>query len=84
VAAASGALDASQTNSRQSRAAGAPDRTTRSTASSSPPAIRIPDELTAGSNAAAADIQFPLTGAQVFARACKEEGVAALFCCPGN
>ena len=25
-----------------------------------------------------------MTGAQVFARACKEEGVAALFCCPGN
>ena len=27
---------------------------------------------------------FPMTGAQVFARACKEEGVAALFACPGN
>jgi thiamine pyrophosphate-dependent acetolactate synthase large subunit-like protein len=25
-----------------------------------------------------------MTGAQVFARACKAEGVAALFCCPGN
>jgi thiamine pyrophosphate-dependent acetolactate synthase large subunit-like protein len=25
-----------------------------------------------------------MTGAQVFARACREEGVAALFCCPGN
>ncbi len=25
-----------------------------------------------------------MTGAQVFARACKEEGVAALFACPGN
>ena len=28
--------------------------------------------------------EFPMTGAQVFARACKEEGVAALFACPGN
>jgi thiamine pyrophosphate-dependent acetolactate synthase large subunit-like protein len=25
-----------------------------------------------------------MTGAQVFAQACKDEGVAALFCCPGN
>ena len=25
-----------------------------------------------------------MTGAQVFARVCKEEGLAALFCCPGN
>ena len=25
-----------------------------------------------------------MTGAQVFARACRDEGVAALFCCPGN
>jgi thiamine pyrophosphate-dependent acetolactate synthase large subunit-like protein len=46
--------------------------------------IRIPSEFTAGSNAAASEIQFPMTGAQVFARACKAEGVAALFCCPGN
>lgn len=27
---------------------------------------------------------FPMNGAQVFARACKNEGLAALFCCPGN
>jgi thiamine pyrophosphate-dependent acetolactate synthase large subunit-like protein len=45
---------------------------------------RIPAELAAGSTAAPLAIQFPMTGAQVFARACKEEGVAALFCCPGN
>jgi thiamine pyrophosphate-dependent acetolactate synthase large subunit-like protein len=25
-----------------------------------------------------------MTGAQVFAQACRDEGVAALFCCPGN
>ena len=25
-----------------------------------------------------------MTGAQVFARVCREEGLAALFCCPGN
>ncbi len=25
-----------------------------------------------------------MTGAEVFARACKEENLAALFCCPGN
>jgi thiamine pyrophosphate-dependent acetolactate synthase large subunit-like protein len=83
VAAASSALEADQAT-RQNRAAGAPDRTAKSAPSATPSAIRIPDELTAGSNATATEIQFPMTGAQIFARACKEEGVAALFCCPGN
>jgi hypothetical protein len=27
---------------------------------------------------------FPMRGAQVFAKVCKDEGLAALFCCPGN
>ena len=27
---------------------------------------------------------FPMSGAEVFAKACKDEGVGALFCCPGN
>lgn len=30
------------------------------------------------------EFQFPATGAEIFAQACKEEGLAALFCCPGN
>ena len=30
------------------------------------------------------EFQFPATGAEVFAKACKDEGLAALFCCPGN
>jgi thiamine pyrophosphate-dependent acetolactate synthase large subunit-like protein len=30
------------------------------------------------------EFQFPATGADVFAKACKDEGLAALFCCPGN
>ncbi len=28
--------------------------------------------------------QFPATGADIFAKTCKDEGLAALFCCPGN
>jgi thiamine pyrophosphate-dependent acetolactate synthase large subunit-like protein len=28
--------------------------------------------------------KLPMTGATLFARACKAEGLAALFCCPGN
>jgi thiamine pyrophosphate-dependent acetolactate synthase large subunit-like protein len=48
------------------------------------PAIRIPPEFAAARGAALPTLDFPMTGAQVFARACKEEGVAALFCCPGN
>ena len=48
------------------------------------PAIRIPAEFAAARSAPLPALDFPMTGAQVFARACKEEGVAALFTCPGN
>jgi len=46
--------------------------------------IRVPDEFEIAKNAPLPTVDFPMTGAQVFARACKAEGVAALFCCPGN
>lgn len=46
--------------------------------------IRVPDEFAAARNAPPQKVDFPMTGAQIFARACKQEGVAALFCCPGN
>ena len=46
--------------------------------------ITVPPEFEAAENAVLPAIDFPMRGAQVFARACKEEGVKALFCCPGN
>ena len=46
--------------------------------------ITIPPEFEAAKRAALPKIDFPMRGAQVFARACLEEGVKALFCCPGN
>ncbi len=46
--------------------------------------IRVPAEFAAAAAANPVTFTFPMTGAQVFARACKEEGVAALFACPGN
>ncbi len=46
--------------------------------------IRVPAEFAAATAAAPVTFEFPMTGAQVFARACKQEGVAALFACPGN
>ena len=46
--------------------------------------IKIPDEFARAASTAAAKAEFPMTGAQVFARVCKEEGLAALFSCPGN
>ncbi|MBK8312567.1 MAG: thiamine pyrophosphate-binding protein [Acidobacteria bacterium] len=46
--------------------------------------IRIPDEFGLAAKVAPVKAEFPMTGAQVFARACKEEGLAALFSCPGN
>ena len=48
------------------------------------PAITIPAEFADAKATAPKRLEFPMTGAEVFARACKEEGVAALFCCPGN
>jgi thiamine pyrophosphate-dependent acetolactate synthase large subunit-like protein len=49
-----------------------------------PEAARIPAEFAAAASAPTPSVTFPMTGAQVFAQACKDEGVAALFCCPGN
>ena len=46
--------------------------------------ITVPAEFETAKHASLPEIDFPMTGAQVFARACKAEGVAALFCCPGN
>ena len=47
-------------------------------------AIKIPEEFALAAKTPPAKAAFPMTGAQVFARVCKEEGLAALFCCPGN
>ena len=46
--------------------------------------ITVPAEFAAAAQVAPVKAAFPMTGAQVFARLCKEEGLAALFSCPGN
>jgi acetolactate synthase I/II/III large subunit len=46
--------------------------------------IKIPDEFELAAKVPFKKADFPMTGAEVFARVCKEEGLAALFCCPGN
>ena len=46
--------------------------------------IKVPAEFAKAARATLSPASFPMTGAQVFARLCKEEGLAALFCCPGN
>ncbi len=48
------------------------------------PNIKIPGEVPASLSEDARPAEFPMTGAQIFAKACKEEGLAALFCAPGN
>jgi thiamine pyrophosphate-dependent acetolactate synthase large subunit-like protein len=48
------------------------------------PPIKIPDEFALAAKVAPKKAEFPMTGAEVFARVCKEEGLGALFCCPGN
>lgn len=47
-------------------------------------AIKIPAEFAQAAGTPPVKADFPMSGAQVFARACKEEGLSALFCCPGN
>jgi len=46
--------------------------------------ILVPKEVPASLAEAPRPADFPMTGAQVFAKACKAEGLAALFCAPGN
>ncbi len=46
--------------------------------------IKIPSEVPATLAEAPKPADFPMTGAQVFAKACKAEGLGALFCAPGN
>src|SRR6476660_537366 len=46
--------------------------------------ISVPKEFKDARDAELPKINFPMTGADVFAIACKTESVAALLCCPGN
>jgi acetolactate synthase-1/2/3 large subunit len=46
--------------------------------------IRLSKEFTTSLSASTQKVDFPMTGADVFAKACVEEGLAALFACPGN
>jgi thiamine pyrophosphate-dependent acetolactate synthase large subunit-like protein len=59
-------------------------QTTAAAADRADSAIRIPDAFAEAAGTPPVKADFPLTGAQVFARVCKEEGLAALFSCPGN
>lgn len=56
---------------------------TASAATAAPP-IRVPDAITSALNLPVKPANFPMRGSQVFAKVCKSEGLAALFCCPGN
>src|SRR5262245_105136 len=51
------------------------------------PSIRIPNDIPKSLGEAEVIGKFGdpgMTGAEVFARLCKEEELAGLFCCPGN
>lgn len=65
-------------------AAGGAARARASEAADHDSGIEIPEEIPATRREPPAPAEFPMSGAQVFARACREEGLAALFCCPGN
>tara|TARA_B100002003_G_scaffold165436_1_gene153630 strand:- start:9051 stop:11030 length:1980 start_codon:yes stop_codon:yes gene_type:complete len=46
--------------------------------------IRIPEEIPRTLAEAAKPANFPMSGAEVFAKFCSDEGVGGFFCCPGN
>ena len=46
--------------------------------------IRNSKEFTSSLSASPRKPEFPMTGADVFAKVCVEEGLSALFACPGN
>ena len=46
--------------------------------------IKLPSEVPTSLAEDSKPPDFPMTGAQIFAKACKAEGLAALFCAPGN
>ena len=48
------------------------------------PGIRLPSAIPTALATPGKPAAFPMRGAQVFAKVCKDEGLAALFCCPGN
>jgi len=52
------------------------------------PSIRIPKEVTdtvkEATQLGSFSAENGMTGAEVFAKSCKDEDLAALFCCPGN
>ena len=59
----------------------------RNTTATSIPSIVIPKEITESLAQDPKPGEFDgrgITGAEVFANQCKEENLAALFCCPGN
>ena len=59
-----------------------------STASATPSSTEPPIQRTQAhkifQDAPITEFEFPAQGADLFAKACKDEGLAALFCCPGN
>ena len=46
--------------------------------------IRLSKEFTTSLSVSSLKVDFPMMGADVFARACVEEGLSALFACPGK
>ena len=55
-----------------------------SAAEAAPSALILPPEFGKALQAPVVSPAMPMTGAMLFAQACKAEGLAALFCCPGN
>jgi thiamine pyrophosphate-dependent acetolactate synthase large subunit-like protein len=56
----------------------------KAAADAAAPGIHVAPAFSEALNAPSKPAAFPMRGAQVFAKVCRDEGLAALFCCPGN
>jgi thiamine pyrophosphate-dependent acetolactate synthase large subunit-like protein len=65
-------------------AGGAVVATTKEAAAAVDANIKVPAAFAARLTAPLPNVQFPMTGANLFARACVAEGVGAMFLSPGN
>ncbi|HEY4214729.1 MAG TPA: thiamine pyrophosphate-binding protein [Steroidobacteraceae bacterium] len=82
-----GAASLLGSRSAHAQVAGLPGGVTAPDPLNKVPSVRIPAAITNSLGSPIKQLNFEgpgLDGAQVFARLCKEEELAALFCCPGN
>src|SRR5262245_4663975 len=81
---ASGLIAASSLATASTAASAAAAATEQANSKPAGRGLTRPGEFDVAAQTPAQSPELPMTGATLFAKACKAEGLAALFCCPGN